>query len=254
MIKKSKVLVMLLVCGVLATGCGKKVNEDDDTDATVASVSETEVAQALVYPLTFSTMVLQGDTYTYDVMFSDDTVESIDASKIHISDGMTAELATAIGSDQASVTIMLKDISAEVGSYQIDVDAGAVAITDSDEESAAFSFVVDVYAADEISPYVTVSLICSSANVEDDEPIVVTVRYTGVSGDYLTQRISADYFEFEDCSGTITNITKQSKGALQVVEISDFVITGDNPCIVLKEGSALDMDSKPVAGARIAIE
>lgn len=249
--KKLRIIAILLATTLMLGGCVKH-RKDDDVSFTTTSI-ETQVEQIIPYPMTFSSTVQQEGTFTYDVLFPDVTIKSIDKDKVHVSDGLNAELTTAIGADASTATFMLKDIVAEPGTYLVSVDAGAISFNENDLDNTAFSFEVMVY-SNTTSPYVTVSMISSGVPETSDEPLIVTIRYTGVSGDYLDMRLDNTYFEFTDCTGDIDSITRQSKSAMQIVSIMNFAITGANPSITLKEGSAYDMEGNPVVGSKLVID
>ena len=255
-LKKSKYGVLLLICVLVLTmlsGCKKNQNVDGDDSETNTTTETVAYKYVTGYPLTFNENVVSGAFYTYDLLFPDNVISGVDPFMVVLPEGLDCELQTMYNTETGVASVILTNVTAEEGVYTVYLQEGFVSFDDTDSGSAFFSFDICVF-SDTVSGYVATTLIGST--ITEDNMYTFTCEYEGVDKQYIDGELTAEDISFEDCSGTVDSIKAVSsdRGCYKViVTISNMSITGENPCIIIREGAVKDMYGLDVMGGRLVI-
>lgn len=254
--KKVKFGVLLLVCSFMLTmlsGCKKEQNKDGDDSETNTTIETTLYKYITGYPLTFNENVVNGAFYTYDLLFPDNVISGVDPFKVVLPDGFDCEMQTSYNAETGVASIVLMNVLAEAGVYTIYLGEDFVTFEDSDSGSGVFSFDVCVF-PDTVSEYVAINLI--GTTIMEDNMYTFTCEYEGVDKQYIEGELTVEDISFENCSGTVDSIKAVSsdRGCYKViVVVSNMSITGESPCINIREGAVKDMYGMDVMGGRLLI-
>lgn len=248
-IRMIKLVALLMALTMTLTLAACKKNKDGEGNETSGS-AETTVAKIVpeIRPMTFDITVKQGGFYFYEFFFDNADEIKLTKEMVTLPEGLSATVELIKSTlDEELQTICLSEIAGESGLYTITIADGAATNAGTPSESATF----DVYlVSEDTSNYISLNCVSSNTTVPTGGTFTITGKYTGISSSkYMKYNMSEDYIKLHNCTADL-RFTRVNNNLSTCIIVSNVAaIDSSEVCKVeILDGSAVDMDGKPVNG------